>query len=259
MGVEIPKLPPEGVAQANPLGAVIRLAPHPVRESPAVYTPGFSLNRAQRNLAVVVLTAIVLATWSFPGFLPLRLLVVAFHELGHALAALVSGGTVVALGVGLDESGFTLTRGGDAFLILNGGYLGSIVTGLMMLMSVRTTIGARGAAGILGAVLAAVAIRYYPIDPVGLAMVLVSAVCLLGLAVQAPPWLVEIAVRCLGWFSLLYALLDIQDDVLGPGGAKIRSDAAALASLTGIAAPVWGLTWVAIGVGSLWLLRRKLR
>lgn len=259
MGVNLPKLPPKGIARGNPVGAVVRLKPQPLRPDPDVYKPGFVLSRAQRTLLVVVLSAIGLLAWDTAAFLPLRLLVVTFHEMGHALAAVVTGGEVVALGVGLDESGFTLTRGGDRLFVLNGGYLGSILTGLGLLLSVQTTAGARGAAGVLGALLSMVAVRYYAVDPVGLATVLVTAVCLLGLATRSPGWLVEVAVRCLGWFSLLYALLDIRDDVFRPGGPDVRSDAAALESITGIAAPIWGLSWVAVGVLLLWLVRRRLR
>ena len=258
MGVELPKLPPKGVARGNPVGAVVRLTPQPPRPAPPVHVPGFVLSRAQRTLVVVVTCVAVVAGWNLTAFLPLRLLVVTFHELGHAAVAVITGGQVLALGVGLDESGFTLTRGGDHLLILNGGYLGSILTGLGLLLSVRTMAGARGAAGVLGAVLALVAVRFYTVDPVGLAIVLVTAVCLLGLATRSPGWLAEIAVRCLGWFSLLYALIDIRDDVFRPGGPDIRSDAAALEAITGVAAPIWGLGWVGLGVGLLWLLRRRL-
>ena len=225
----------------------------------AVYQPGFSLNRMQRNVLVLLTCIVVLLAWDARALLPLRLLVITFHELGHALIALLSGGEVVVMGVGADESGFTLTRGGDRFAILNGGYLGSIITGLALLLSVRSPAGARSAAGIVGGILAVVSVRFHGVDPVGLSIVLVSAVCLLGLATRSPNWLVEVVVRCLGWFSLLYALIDIRDDVFRAGGPDARSDAAALEALTGVAAPVWGMTWLVVGVGLLWFLRRRLR
>ncbi len=259
MGLQIPTLPPKGVVRGNPVGAVVRLRPEPLRPMPPVYQPGFTLSRSQRNLVVLLLCVVALLFWDFSLFLPLRLLVVTFHELGHAVAAVATGGEVVALGVGLDESGFTLTRGGNHFYVLNGGYLGSIITGLLLLGSVRTFSAARGASGVLGAVLSMVAVRYFSTDPVGLATVLVAAVCLLGLATRSPGWLVEIIVRTLGWFCLLYAAIDIRDDVFRAGGPDIRSDAAALEAMTGIAAPIWGLTWMAVGVSLLWGLRRRLR
>ena len=225
----------------------------------ATYEPGFTLSRTQRTIAVVVLCAAALLAWDSTVMLPFRLLVVAFHEVGHGLVALLSGGEVIVMGVSADESGFTMTRGGDRLAILNGGYLGSILTGLALLVSVRTPQSARAASGVIGGILAVVAVRFHGADPVGLSIVLVSAVCLLGLATRSPRWLVEVVVRCLGWFSLLYAMIDIREDVFGAGGPSVGSDAAALEQLTGIAAPVWGLGWMTIGVGLLWIVRRYLR
>ena len=258
MGVRLPKLPPKGLARPGRVGGVVRMRP-PRFARRAVYQPGFNLSKAQRTAVVVVTCAVVLLAWDARVLLPLRLLVIAFHEIGHAIVALLSGGEVVVIGVGTDESGFTLTRGGDRVAILNGGYLGSIITGISLLLSVRTASGARSAAGILGGILSVVAVRFHGADPVGLSMVLVSAVCLLGLATRSADWLVEVVVRCLGWFSLLYALIDIREDVFGAGGPDVRSDAASLEALTGIAAPVWGMTWMLVGIGLLWFMRRRLR
>lgn len=260
MGLSLPNLPPPEVAHPPHRGAVVR-----VRQPPADWfaarpaaDPPFTLSRSQRTAAVVALCAASFVFWDAAVLLPLRLLVVTFHELGHAATALLTGGEVVALAVGIDESGYTLTRGGSRLLILNGGYLGSILTGLGLLLWARRPAGARGGAGMLGAVLAAVAVWFYGTDPVGLATILVSAVVLLGLATRSPGWLVEVCVRCLGWFSLLYALVDIREDVFASGGVDVLSDAAILESMTGIAAPVWGLSWGAIGVGLLWAYRRRL-
>lgn len=237
---------------------MVRVTP-PKRARREVYQPAFSLNRMQRNVLVIVTCCVVLLAWDIRPLLPLRLLVIAFHELGHAIVAILSGGEVLVMGVGTDESGFTLTRGGDRFAILNGGYLGSIATGIALLLSVRTAAGARAAAGIAGGLLAVVAVRFHGVDPVGMSVVLVTSVCLLGLATRSPNWFVEVVVRCIGWFSLLYALIDIRNDVFRAGGPDARSDAAALEALTGVAAPAWGMTWLLLGVGMLWFLRRRLR
>lgn len=60
---------------------------------------------------------------------PVTLLVTFLHELGHALGALLTGGTVEGLQIAPDGSGYTTTRGGNAAIILMGGYLGSAVLG----------------------------------------------------------------------------------------------------------------------------------
>ncbi len=63
---------------------------------------------------------------------PVTLLVTFLHELGHALGALLTGGSVVGMQINPDGSGFTTTRGGNHAVVLMGGYLGSAVLGNVM-------------------------------------------------------------------------------------------------------------------------------
>jgi len=70
---------------------------------------------------------------------PVRLLVTFLHEFGHALGALFTGGSVEALQINQDGSGFTMTRGGSRSIILMGGYIGSALLGNLLFY-----IGARG-------------------------------------------------------------------------------------------------------------------
>ena len=60
---------------------------------------------------------------------PVTLLVTFLHEFGHALGALLTGGTVVGMQINPDGSGLTTTRGGNHAIVLMGGYLGSAVLG----------------------------------------------------------------------------------------------------------------------------------
>ncbi len=259
MGLQIPRQPPKGMSGGTAPGAVVRLTPDRAGGAPPPSEPRFRLSRTQRAWAVGLCCAVAFLAWDSLLFLPVRLLVVTFHELGHAAVAVLTGGEVIALGVGVDESGVTVTRGANRFYVLNGGYLGSILTGVALLVASPSASYARGAAGVLGTVLAAVAVRYFVVDPVGLSVVLFSAVCLMGLATRSPGWLVEVVVRTLGWFSLLYSAFDIRNDVFRAGGPDVRSDAAALEALTGVAAPVWGVAWLVIGMALLWTVRRQLR
>lgn len=69
---------------------------------------------------------------------PVTLLVTFLHELGHALGALLTGGSVEGMQINPDGSGYTITRGGSQGVTLIGGYLGSAVLG-----NVLFRIGAR--------------------------------------------------------------------------------------------------------------------
>jgi hypothetical protein len=63
---------------------------------------------------------------------PVKILVAFLHELGHALCALLTGGTVHSLQVNPDGSGVTTTSGGSHSIILIGGYLGSCIFGNLL-------------------------------------------------------------------------------------------------------------------------------
>lgn len=60
---------------------------------------------------------------------PVTMLVTFLHEFGHALGAILTGGTVEGLQVNPDGSGYTVTRGGSPGVVLMGGYLGSAILG----------------------------------------------------------------------------------------------------------------------------------
>ena len=70
---------------------------------------------------MLALAALVFALWQTPVALPLKLLVVLFHELAHGLAALATGGSIESLTVTADQGGLAVTRGGSRFAILTRG------------------------------------------------------------------------------------------------------------------------------------------
>ncbi len=60
---------------------------------------------------------------------PVTRLVTFLHEFGHALGALITGGSVVGIQINPDGSGYTKTLGGSPSVILMGGYIGSALLG----------------------------------------------------------------------------------------------------------------------------------
>lgn len=63
---------------------------------------------------------------------PITRLVTFLHEFGHALGALLTGGSVVEVVINDDGSGLTKTRGGALGVILMGGYIGSAIFGNLL-------------------------------------------------------------------------------------------------------------------------------
>ncbi|MCB1350965.1 MAG: M50 family metallopeptidase, partial [Maritimibacter sp.] len=81
---------------------------------------------------MLALAVALFALWQTPVALPLKLLVVLFHELSHGLAAVLTGGAIESLTVTPDQGGLAVTRGGSRFAVLTAGYLGSLLIGLAL-------------------------------------------------------------------------------------------------------------------------------
>ena len=76
------------------------------------------MSRSSRNLlALVGIAVLAMLFWDTRPLWPVRMLVVLFHELGHALAALATGGEVLSISLSPDEGGVTHSRGGLRFFI----------------------------------------------------------------------------------------------------------------------------------------------
>ena len=65
---------------------------------------------------------------------PFELISTVFHEFGHALMTLLTGGSVATIEINPNESGVTRFRGGFRCLILPAGYLGSSLAGAVLLV-----------------------------------------------------------------------------------------------------------------------------
>lgn len=213
----------------------------------------------RRRLGLALAAAALLVAWDLPPLLPLRILVVVFHEAGHALTALLTGGEVVSVTVSPDEGGLTVTRGGLHLLVLNGGYLGSLLAGIALLRLSRSDGRGRVVLGLLGLVLGASALAWFrPVLSFGFLYAAVTSVGMVALAARARPVLADWLVRIVGLFSVMYAALDVRDDVLRHGllAGSVPSDAAMLAERTGVPALLWGLGWLVVGGLLLVRLRR---
>ena len=82
---------------------------------------------------IATAASICLFFWDYPVFFPLRILAVFLHEASHALAAILTGGTPIALAVNLDESGHTLSQGGFFPFVAAAGYIGTAVIGAILI------------------------------------------------------------------------------------------------------------------------------
>jgi hypothetical protein len=77
--------------------------------------------------------------WNTGWVYPLKLFVVLLHESSHGLMALATGGSIVEIRVYPHQAGLTQTLGGNKFLILSAGYLGSLFFGVSILLVATRT------------------------------------------------------------------------------------------------------------------------
>ncbi len=111
-------------------------------------------NRWNSTTVLTVATVIVVACMFIPfGYLivyPFRLFNTFVHEVGHAVAAVITGGYVESMVVNLDTSGYVIRRGGWTPLVASAGYMGSILAGAALLVAGRKREWTRPALMVLG-------------------------------------------------------------------------------------------------------------
>ena len=209
-------------------------------------------------LGIAAYYAALWLLWWTPVVFPLRLFVVLLHEISHALAAVITGGTIERILLHANEGGATYTRGGNAFLIMSAGYLGSLLWGLVLieLAGTRAQVARTALTVLAGALL--IVSGLFVRNPFGFVFTVLFGAVLFSAARRLSPRAVAIVLLVLGLTSALYALLDIRSDILMR--SSLESDAHMLAQMTGVPTLIWGLLWIAAGALACWFaLRRWLR
>lgn len=193
--------------------------------------------------------------WNTPVVYPLKIFVVLLHELSHAAMAVATGGTVQRIVIDRWQGGATYTTGGNAFLILSAGYLGSLFWGSLMVIAAEArrirADWVNGAIGALVVLLTALYVR----SGFGIVFGVLFGVALVVVSRKLPAAMNRSLLLTLGLTSNLYAILDIKSDILDRPG--MNSDAHMLARLTGVSTPVWGFLWIGIALAVSALLFRR--
>ena len=193
--------------------------------------------------------------WDTSLVYPLKIFVVLLHEISHAIASVATGGGIEKITLDPRQGGACHCFGGNAFITLSAGYLGSLLWGGAMFSAARSDkVKTSWVNGFIGAMVVALTVLFVRGGfgmifgiAFGLTMIFVSKQ--MGSAVNRGLLLT------LGLTSALYAILDIKSDVLDR--PNIQSDAAMLSEITGVSTTIWGLLWISIAIAvSVWLMRR---
>jgi hypothetical protein len=207
------------------------------------------MRRPPRRIVLPVLIGVAaLLLWDTVVVYPFRMFVVFLHEISHGLAAVLTGGRIVSIGLSVDEGGVCVTRGGWRVVVLSAGYLGSLLWGALFLLlggRRRRAPAVIALVGLSTLVLTVLFIRTW----FGILYGLAAGAALVLVATKLRPAASEILLAAIGVMSCLYAVWDIASDVLFRSVPD--SDAAALADLTMIPAVVWGVLWI---LASVWVV-----
>jgi hypothetical protein len=234
-----------------------------------------SLAGQDRRQRVALLLGIALASillWqTMLGSLllyPFTILATWFHEMGHGIAAMLTGRGFERLLIFADGSGVALSlRPADGYrltdaLVAASGPLGPAVAGALLIVSSRSPTATRYALAVLGAALI-VSTLIWVRSPTGWLVLPASGMAIVGLALRGSvPWR-SFAVQLIGVQAAISAWQQY-DYLFSPGGnvggELHRSDTGAIADV--LLLPYW--FWGAIISGAIlallwWSLRLAFR
>lgn len=118
------------------------------------------MTREKDRLAVVLLISVLAYFfWNWPVFYPIRVFTVLLHELGHAVAGLLTGGDVAYIKVFSNISG-RCAASGLRPVVLAAGYIGAMAFGCLILLAAARTAYDRSVSAAIGVAVLLVTFLY---------------------------------------------------------------------------------------------------
>ncbi|KAJ6780968.1 hypothetical protein PWT90_05393 [Aphanocladium album] len=222
-------------------------------------SPGLSLasrslqhpNHTQQvTLGVIAAYVVVIAIlWNVPYIKnilwPFKMLVIAFHEFGHAITAVFTGGRVKSISLDPNEGGVTKMVGGISAITLPAGYLGSSIIGALLTFCGFNIVASKIASIVLG-VCFLLTLWWGKRDWLTVLTVLLAVALLVACWFIKHAEALRFVVLFIGVMSSLYSVWDICDDLIL---RKVNSsDASVFAKRYGGSSQCWGIIWSIISV-----------
>ncbi|SBT79927.1 peptidase, putative [Plasmodium malariae] len=204
-----------------------------------------------QNITFITISACVLINtlfWKCKILEPFKLLTVFLHEFSHASACWLTGGKVKGIEVNRDHGGCTNTVGGNKFVILPAGYIGSCFYGMFfILMAYIHKWTLLASAGLLCFLLLIVLIFYANNFFLRFLCVLFlgTTIFIWFLCVhfkeQVKDWPLKIIMTFIGVLNEMYSMVDIFEDLITRSTPE--SDAYKYAELTKCNSKFCGVLW----------------
>lgn len=193
---------------------------------------GLTVNKAQSvTLGIIAVYVVVIAAlWNIPyikwvlwpfkvcseglrrqkncQLIPEQMLVIAFHEFGHAITACCTGGRVKSISLDPREGGVTHMSGGITAFTLPAGYLGSSIIGALLIFCGFNIVASKVASLVLG-VCFLLTLWWGKRDWLTICTVLAAVGLLVGCWFIAHAEALRFVVLFIGVMSALYSVWDI--------------------------------------------------
>jgi hypothetical protein len=212
--------------------------------------------RRREIVLVIVLGLLSIVLWRLPfiswALYPFQLFTTFVHEISHGLAAVITGGDFRRFVVRSDLSGVAWSAGGIRWIVSSAGYVGSAAFGGLLAILAARGVSARWVLIGLGLILGLLCLLFVRnifgvISGLALTVALVAAGARLN-KLWADGLLLFLAVQLM--LNGLDSLVDLL--VVSTSFPGAPTDAAIMASATGIPAVVWAFLWSALTLVILW-------
>ncbi|CAG9946774.1 unnamed protein product [Clonostachys rosea f. rosea IK726] len=210
-----------------------------------------NVNRTQAiTLGVIAAYVVGIAIlWNVPYLRmilwPFKMLVIAFHEFGHAITAILTGGKVKSISLDPNEGGVTHLSGGISAITLPAGYLGSSLIGAVLIIC-GFNINASKIVSLALGVCFLLTLWWGKRDWLTILTILLAVGFLVGCWFINHAEALRFVVLFIGVMSSLYSIWDICDDLIL---RKVNSsDASVFAKRYGGSSRCWGVIWSIISV-----------
>lgn len=177
---------------------------------------------------------------------PFKLIVVALHEVSHAIAGICTGAHISSIEVTADQGGVTKLRGGISWITLPAGYVGSAFFGALMIFSIFNTVALYVVSAFVCLCLLFVLYKASNWITRGLTLLFIAVILLIWIF---EPFYLKYFIGFLGVMSGSYALWDMVDDLIQH--EKHESDAAVFAKRYGGHSKCWGIIWFVLGLAMI--------
>ena len=197
---------------------------------------------------LLILFSVIIAIfflWSTPALYPLKLLIVFFHESSHALTTIATGGQVIELEIDRMQGGHVISAGGNRFITLTAGYLGSLIWGVAIYLLAVGSKYDKAIMFCLGLIIIAVTTLFVR-DLFAFGFSGLTGLFMILMGVKAPMQINDIILRVIGVTSMSYIPLDVYSDTIAR--TSLRSDAFMLAEEFGGTTVLWGTIWLLVSV-----------